>query len=84
MSGAPTAAPAAKPTLKATPAGRLSDCVVGRWRLTSTKPTSGGSVDKVKFSGHGAFDLKFDRGGHYAALEAPELLVGDLRTFFAS
>lgn len=25
----------------------------------------------------------FERGGHYAALEVPELLVGDLRTFFA-
>ena len=27
---------------------------------------------------------EFDRGGHYAALEVPELLVGDLRTFFAA
>jgi epoxide hydrolase len=26
---------------------------------------------------------EFERGGHYAALEVPELLVGDLRTFFA-
>ena len=26
---------------------------------------------------------EFDRGGHYAALEAPDLVVGDLRTFFA-
>jgi epoxide hydrolase len=26
---------------------------------------------------------EFDRGGHYAALEVPELVVGDLRTFFA-
>ncbi len=26
---------------------------------------------------------EFDRGGHYAALEAPDLIVGDLRTFFA-
>ena len=25
---------------------------------------------------------EFDRGGHYAAMEVPELLVGDLRTFF--
>ena len=25
----------------------------------------------------------FDRGGHYAALEVPDLLVGDLRSFFA-
>ena len=25
----------------------------------------------------------FDRGGHFPALEAPELLVGDIRTFFA-
>ena len=25
----------------------------------------------------------FDRGGHFAALEAPELLVGDIRAFFA-
>jgi epoxide hydrolase len=26
---------------------------------------------------------QFERGGHYAALEVPELLVGDLRAFFA-
>ena len=26
---------------------------------------------------------EFDRGGHYAALEVPELVVADLRTFFA-
>jgi epoxide hydrolase len=25
---------------------------------------------------------EFDRGGHYAALEAPDLIVADLRTFF--
>jgi microsomal epoxide hydrolase len=25
---------------------------------------------------------EFDRGGHFAALEQPELLVGDIRTFF--
>jgi hypothetical protein len=27
---------------------------------------------------------EFERGGHYAALEVPELVVGDLRTFFAA
>ena len=27
---------------------------------------------------------EFDRGGHFAALEAPDLLVADLREFFAS
>jgi pimeloyl-ACP methyl ester carboxylesterase len=26
---------------------------------------------------------EFDRGGHFAAMEAPDLLVGDLRAFFA-
>jgi hypothetical protein len=26
---------------------------------------------------------EFDRGGHYAALEVPELVVSDLRSFFA-
>ena len=26
---------------------------------------------------------EFDRGGHYAVLEVPDLVVGDLRTFFA-
>jgi epoxide hydrolase len=26
---------------------------------------------------------EFDQGGHYASLEAPEVLVGDLRAFFA-
>jgi pimeloyl-ACP methyl ester carboxylesterase len=26
----------------------------------------------------------FDRGGHFAALEAPDLLVEDLRAFFRS
>jgi epoxide hydrolase len=25
---------------------------------------------------------EFDRGGHFAALEAPDLLVSDVRTFF--
>jgi microsomal epoxide hydrolase len=25
---------------------------------------------------------EFDRGGHFAALEEPDLLVGDIRTFF--
>ncbi|MFJ9908210.1 alpha/beta fold hydrolase [Streptomyces sp. NPDC101152] len=25
---------------------------------------------------------EFDRGGHFAAMEQPELLVGDIRTFF--
>jgi hypothetical protein len=25
---------------------------------------------------------EYDRGGHFAALEVPDLLVGDLRTFF--
>ena len=25
---------------------------------------------------------EFERGGHFAALEVPELLVGDLRTYF--
>jgi len=26
---------------------------------------------------------EFDRGGHFAALEAPDLVVEDLRTFFS-
>ncbi|WP_332835809.1 hypothetical protein [Mycetocola zhujimingii] len=26
---------------------------------------------------------EFDRGGHFAAMEAPDLLVGDVRTFFS-
>ncbi|WP_228974196.1 hypothetical protein [Streptomyces sp. DH12] len=26
---------------------------------------------------------EFDRGGHFAAMEAPDLLLADLRTFFA-
>ena len=26
---------------------------------------------------------EFDRGGHFAALEAPDLVIGDLQTFFA-
>ncbi|HEY7175065.1 MAG TPA: epoxide hydrolase, partial [Micromonosporaceae bacterium] len=27
---------------------------------------------------------EFDRGGHFAALEAPDLLVSDMRAFFAT
>jgi pimeloyl-ACP methyl ester carboxylesterase len=27
---------------------------------------------------------EFDRGGHFAAMEAPDLLVGDVRSFFRS
>jgi hypothetical protein len=26
---------------------------------------------------------RFETGGHYAAMEQPDALVGDLRTFFA-
>jgi len=26
---------------------------------------------------------RFDRGGHYAALEVPEVVAGDIRAFFA-
>ncbi|MGH6691693.1 MAG: epoxide hydrolase, partial [Gammaproteobacteria bacterium] len=26
---------------------------------------------------------EFDRGGHFAAMEAPDLLVGDVREFFS-
>ncbi|GAA0437131.1 hypothetical protein Acor_50150 [Acrocarpospora corrugata] len=26
----------------------------------------------------------FDRGGHFAAMEAPDLLLGDIREFFAA
>ena len=25
---------------------------------------------------------EFDRGGHFAAMEAPDLLIGDMRAFF--
>ena len=27
---------------------------------------------------------EFERGGHFAAMEAPDLFVGDVRSFFAS
>ena len=27
---------------------------------------------------------EFERGGHFAAMEVPELLVGDIRAFFRS
>jgi pimeloyl-ACP methyl ester carboxylesterase len=27
---------------------------------------------------------EFDHGGHFAALEAPDLLVGDIRAFFGT
>jgi epoxide hydrolase len=27
---------------------------------------------------------EFDRGGHFAAMEVPDLLAGDVRTFFRS
>ncbi|WP_028923878.1 hypothetical protein [Pseudonocardia acaciae] len=27
---------------------------------------------------------EFDRGGHFAAMEAPDLLAGDIRAFFAT
>jgi hypothetical protein len=38
---------------------------------------------KVMDPGHQmAHWTEYDRGGHFAALEVPDLLVGDLRTFF--
>ena len=40
----------------------------------------------IRRYGEGAHDIvhwsDFDRGGHFAALEAPDLLLGDVRTFF--
>ncbi len=27
---------------------------------------------------------EFDRGGHFAALEAPDLVIGDLQDFFSN
>ena len=38
---------------------------------------------KVMDPGHKiAHWTEYDRGGHFAALEVPDLLVADLRTFF--
>ena len=40
----------------------------------------------IRHFGEGAHTItrrtEFDRGGHFAAMEAPDLLVGDVRDFF--
>lgn len=54
-----TARPAADPE----PTKSAANCPVGRWRLRTTEPTPGGSIQNVRFSGRDAFDLTFGDGG---------------------
>jgi len=35
-----------------------------------------------RFQSTGSGWSEFDRGGHFAAMEVPDLLVGDVRAFF--
>ena len=36
----------------------------------------------AEMSNHIVHWTEFDRGGHFAAMEQPDLLVGDVRAFF--
>jgi microsomal epoxide hydrolase len=66
----------------------------GRFGPTGTRvdvPTAAAIFPKEIFRtprawAEGAFDIhrytRFDRGGHFAALEEPDLLIDDVRTFF--
>ncbi len=61
----------------------------GRWPTPSQVPTGVANfaediaIRHVAEQGNNIVHWsEFDRGGHFAAMEAPDLLVGDLRTFF--
>jgi epoxide hydrolase len=61
-------------------AGRLSDVATGmavfpRETIIAVRRFAERAANIVHWS-------EFDRGGHFAAMEQPELLVGDLREFF--
>ncbi|HEX8629457.1 MAG TPA: epoxide hydrolase [Catenuloplanes sp.] len=74
-------------------AGRLyyEDMHFGAWPQPSTVPTGvavfAGDV-AIRHFGEQLYNIvhwsEFDRGGHFAAAEAPDLLVDDLRSFFRS
>ncbi|MGV9363312.1 epoxide hydrolase family protein [Amycolatopsis sp. NPDC003731] len=64
----------------------------GAWGASERSPVpTGVAVFPLDLSIRGALDREhtivhwseFPRGGHFAALEAPDLLVGDVRQFFA-
>ena len=64
---------------------------MGRPRDRGTVPTAVAvfttDVTVRRFADHAHNVVRwseFDRGGHFAALEAPDLLTADVRDFFAS
>jgi epoxide hydrolase len=61
----------------------------GQWPQPSTTPTGVGvfaeDIAIRRYAEHAnniVHWTEFDRGGHFAAMEAPDLLVGDVRAFF--
>jgi hypothetical protein len=42
----------------------------------------GTPLEWAKRSGNVVKVVKHDRGGHFAAVDAPDLLIGDIRSFF--
>jgi pimeloyl-ACP methyl ester carboxylesterase len=63
----------------------------GAWPAPVTVPTGVAVFAEdiaIRRYGEQGYNLvhwsEFDRGGHFAALEAPDLLVGDVRAFFAA
>ncbi|MGW9349009.1 epoxide hydrolase family protein [Nocardiopsis flavescens] len=49
------------------------------WAVFDTRPVMRRAVDPWKAIGHWS---EFTEGGHFPAMEAPELLAGDIRAFF--
>ena len=62
------------------------------WRAPVRHPAGVGGVRRRRRSsagcstpsGRSSTGREFERGGHFAAMEAPDLLVGDLRAFLAA
>ena len=49
------------------------------WALFAARPFVRAMMDPEREVGHWS---EFDRGGHFPAMEVPDLLVGDVRAFF--
>lgn len=50
----------------------VQECLVGTWRLKSTKPAAGSPVEHFAFSGRGAFDLRFSDAGRWRLTGDPD------------
>ncbi|MFC4128801.1 epoxide hydrolase family protein [Nocardia rhizosphaerae] len=59
----------------------MASSVPGGWAVFGTHPLVRRAMDPAKAIGHWS---EFAEGGHFPAMEEPELLAADIRTFFRS